>query len=699
LIVNGGTYTNAGGKILNNASTLVFQGASTINGGTITQTGAGTMKLINTTINTAVPNSSTGIIEVIGGGNTLAGTLSNPKGGQVKIDNGSNLTMGAGSSISNAGAITLNSIAYATQLLIGANVTISGTGTLTMSNSSANSIQGVAGTEVLTNKSTIQGAGNIGNGFLGLVNAGTIIANQPTELFIKPNGAVGGGFNNTGTLTVNSGSTLDITGGTFKNFSSGTSTLTAGIYKVAGTLQFDNANIVTNAANITLTGAASRIINQSNANALTNLATNAAGANFGLASGRNFTTAGNFTNNGSLMVGSGTIFAVNGNLTNFASNTLTGGTYLVSGTLQFNGANIVNNSATITLTGASSKIVDQTSANGLANFANNTGSFTLAAGRTLTTAGSFTNSGTMTILNGTTFTVGGAGNFTQTGGTTTADGKLTTAGAINIQGGTLFGNTGTLTGNLNLSAGTLAPGDGLKRAGDLNVSGSYTQGSSGALTIDLGGTVANTKYDVLNIAGSATLGGTLNVDIISGFTPVAGNTFTIMNYTSESGTFATKNLPAITGDHWTVAVNHTNVVLTLVAGAASVAPQSLQSSSISAISTPAKQSGAALTVRTQKPSRVLVTNELCSGLRILSSLSCVINASSSVMHSAIMRPAQAPRIETTTVRREKIAIGSAVRSSGTARTSSTPSAFTLSVPSFTVCHYVPTGMARMMGCR
>src|SRR6202022_5132773 len=123
LIVNGGTYANAGGKILNNASTLVFQGASTINGGTITQNGAGTMKLVNTTLNTAVPNSTTGIIEVIGGGNTIAGTLTNPAGGQVKIDNGSNLTMGAGS-ISNAGAISLNSIGNGTELIIGAaNVT------------------------------------------------------------------------------------------------------------------------------------------------------------------------------------------------------------------------------------------------------------------------------------------------------------------------------------------------------------------------------------------------------------------------------------------------------------------------------------------------------------------------------------------------------------------------------------------------
>jgi len=44
---------------------------------------------------------------------------------------------------------------------------------------------------------------------------------------------------------------------------------------------------------------------------------------FSISSGRNFTTAGNFTNNGSLTVGGGTKFTVNGNLTNFAANKLT----------------------------------------------------------------------------------------------------------------------------------------------------------------------------------------------------------------------------------------------------------------------------------------------------------------------------------------------------------------------------------------
>jgi len=74
LIVNGGTYTNTGGTIKDIASTLVFQGGVTVNGGTVTQTGAGTIQLNNATINTALPNSATGTIEVVGAG-TVGGTL------------------------------------------------------------------------------------------------------------------------------------------------------------------------------------------------------------------------------------------------------------------------------------------------------------------------------------------------------------------------------------------------------------------------------------------------------------------------------------------------------------------------------------------------------------------------------------------------------------------------------------------------
>src|SRR5215467_58784 len=97
-------------------------------------------------------------------------------------------------------------------------------------------------------------------------------------------------------------------------------------------------------------------------------------------------------NNGILTVGAGSKFDVNGTLTNFSGTTLTGGNYNVTGTLQFNGANIVTNAANITLSGTSSKITDQGgSVNALANFATNssTGSFTLSGNQALTTTGSF----------------------------------------------------------------------------------------------------------------------------------------------------------------------------------------------------------------------------------------------------------------------------------------------------------------------
>jgi hypothetical protein len=60
----------------------------------------------------------------------------------------------------------------------------------------------------------------------------------------------------------------DVTGAGFTNFSG--VALTGGKYIVSGTLGFDGANIVTNAASITLAGAASEIINDlTSANALT----------------------------------------------------------------------------------------------------------------------------------------------------------------------------------------------------------------------------------------------------------------------------------------------------------------------------------------------------------------------------------------------------------------------------------------------
>ena len=948
LEILGGTYTNTGGTILNNASTLLLDGGVIINGGTLSQVGAGHIELFNSTINTALTNTSTGIIETTGGNNTIGGTLTNVAGGQVKIDNATALTLGTGSSVANAGSITMNSTGSTTELIIGAsNVTLSGAGTVTMSNSAGNFIFGAAGTDVLTNQTTIQGAGHIGNGQLTLSNAGTIDANQATNMLtlqvtgsstatntgtleasagatlfvvggtysqtgagkflatgansevllddativggtltgasggkfvaensttlngvtintgtmfnvgnaqvlnlaagtitnkgtinltstgntteIAINGAVtlastgkvilsnsadnfilgtgtltnqntiqgagnigngqiavinsgtisavdsipllidtnSSGFTNNvgtkqGTLSVSAHDTLTIEGGPFNNFNG--TTLTGGVYKISGTLGFAGANIVTNAASITLTGATAEILNTtSSTNGLTNLATNASGSTFGLAGGAKFTTVGNFTNNGTLNVGAGDKFSTgtNGasNLTNYNSgtSTLTGGIYVLTGTgqIQFNnGGNsndIVTNAANITLSSTStlSSFIDQTGANALANFATNAsnGSFTLSADRSFTTGGNLTNAGIMNIqkstgTGSTALIVGGTGVYSQTGGTTTVDGVLTASGGINISGGFLYGNAagitggkqGTLVGNLNLTGGTLNPGDGVKKIGDLNITGTFAESGAGILNIDLDGTVANTKYDVLNVSGAATLGGTITIDLITGFNPVVGNTWDVLNYASATGAFTTVNLPtAPTGDHYVFACGATDCTLTLDSGAAAASSATAAVAAGTVSASPARRvsrrlGAVASASNTHEPLAIL-SLATCSAARMLVSISCgersagtlsrgnelhaVASAGSGLgaahnnvmpassrsalgsVHNNVMPATTSPSLGAA---HNNVMVATRSISSARGGASNESSASASAMARLYVCAYSPSSMARTMGC-
>jgi hypothetical protein len=183
------------------------------------------------------------------------------------------------------------------------------------------------------------------------------------------------------------------------------------------------------------------------------------------------------------------------------------------------------------------------------------------------TATSFNTSGPVTINSGGSLTVGLNAKYSQTGTkSTTVDGTLTASNGINIAGGTVFGNLGTLVGNFNLSGtGAISPGDGIMKVGELSINGMYSQGSTASALIDLGGTGSG-AFDVVNISKAAALNGKLIVDLVNGFTPVAGNSFDIMNYASESGAFSSETLPTITGDHWLVTIGATDVLLQLLAG-------------------------------------------------------------------------------------------------------------------------------------
>jgi hypothetical protein len=117
----------------------------------------------------------------------------------------------------------------------------------------------------------------------------------------------------------------------------------------------------------------------------------------------------------------------------------------------------------------------------------------------------------------------------------TLQGKST--GTLDLNGGNLFG-TGTLGYGVTDSA-TITPGNSATSTGKLQVTGAYTQSSGGALDVTLGGATAGTQYDQLNVSGAATLNGTLNVSLASGYKPAMGTQFDILNASSISGTFST----------------------------------------------------------------------------------------------------------------------------------------------------------------
>ena len=571
-VTNTGLLQATGGGALTINTTIIGTG------GNITASGTGSsVNLSNSTIRGGTLNSSAGgVLQTVVGttavldGSTTAGAVTISAGSTYTANN--NASTNLLGTITDKGVLQLNGGANANGFLniSSATATLNGGGVVAMSDATGGGDAVLQGNgEKLVNQDTIRGTGIIGNGSLTVVNSGTIEALAGGKGALTLNGS--GGLTNNGALEA-AGGLLHVTGGPFTNFSG--HTLTGGTYSASTTLEIDElgitgGEIVTNAANIILNGPSAGFVDGAGKDAVADLAANTAAGSFAITGGRNFTTVGNFDNLGSLTVGSGSKFGVHGKLLNFSGTTLTGGTYHVSGTLQFNGANIVTNAANITLTGPASKIINSTnSANALANFATNasTGSFSLQATRAFTTIGNFANAGALTIGAGSTFALGGVGNFTQTAGRVTDDGTLSTSGSVSLSGGSLFGK-GLIKGALQ-SSGVITPGDSATSAGILTDSGSFKQNTGGSLDISIGGTTAGSKFDQLN-STTASLAGTLNIKLVNGFVPTLGTAFKVLNFGSATGKFTTVNGLAInSSEHFAVTYQATDVLLTVMSGPA-----------------------------------------------------------------------------------------------------------------------------------
>jgi hypothetical protein len=204
-----------------------------------------------------------------------------------------------------------------------------------------------------------------------IVNQGTMAADVAGGTL-----TVQGTWTNQGIVKASNGGTLAAqTAPT--NYANGT--LTGGTWQVFNnsTLQIPmDSGLITNQATILLDGPNANLFQDSaGTDALANFATNADGASFTITHGRNLTLAGNFTNAGSLTVGPGSTFTdvgafteqppddaltiqatgtvdLLGTFTNYNGGTLSGGHYLIGGTVQFPGSGITVNYAHLTLDSA-----------------------------------------------------------------------------------------------------------------------------------------------------------------------------------------------------------------------------------------------------------------------------------------------------------------------------------------------------------
>ena len=115
------------------------------------------------------------------------------------------------------------------------------------------------------------------------------------------------------------------------------------------------------------------------------------------------------------------------------------------------------------------------------------------------------------------------------------------------------------------NAGSLSNGGAITvgPTNSVNVTGAFVQGATASLDLQMGGAPTTGYYGTLN-AGSASLGGTLKSDILNGYVPATTDSFTPITFASETGDFATYQLPSGSGYQFQGAASFTNVALSAV---------------------------------------------------------------------------------------------------------------------------------------
>jgi RHS repeat-associated protein len=580
-VAGSGTFANSGTlvKDAGSATTTVavpFENSGTVNvqsgafspqaGGTSTagtwSTSNGATVSFSSGIYTSRNDNATGAQFAIASGGELAvpsGTLSLSAlaltGGSLEVggavDVAKTLTATDDTTISGGGSVTIG--AAATGTLEAQNqcvqVTVAGTGTRLIndgtlrfsgftSEGNNGEVRLSTGARLVNNGTFVDDAQDtFGFGCGGdssvagsgaFANSGTLVkdAGSATTTVAVP-------FENTGTVNVQSGSFSPTAGG---SSTGGTWTTAAGASVAFTTGTFTSTNDTASNAQVALSGGVLNVPSGSTSISTLTIsgsgALNVAGA---VTATKSFTAAQNGTvsGGGTLTIASAATGTIEAGFSCTDLNVSGSGTNLVNdGVLRFSGFTSEGNNGEVRI-GSGARI---TNAGTFTDNAEDTSGFGCGGDASLTGAGSFANTGTLTKSAGT--------------HATTIAVPVTNSGTVNVQSGTL-----ALQGNFtNSKLVSLGAGDRLQ------VSGNYTQTENGTLKTAI---ASASSYGALSASGTSTLAGLLELVPVNGFAGELGQSFAILSSSGQAGVFSFVSGAAIGGD-LSYEPNYTSNGVTLV---------------------------------------------------------------------------------------------------------------------------------------
>jgi hypothetical protein len=524
--------------------------------------------------------------------------LSLDSGNVLNVLNGNylNFQSSSGSTFTNSGTTILPSVGGIT-IASGNSLNMNGPGVVILSGPGS-SISGATGTEILQNSSTILGNGTISN--VQIQNAGLIVSSGGNLLINARTNSNLSGFGN---LEVTSGTTMTLQSPANGGWPIMNATVNdGGTMVIASSLQADNSTITLDGSKsqTTLLLANSDYVNFTDIDSVIRMSDNSNNLIKGNAGTEELTPrtiigAGTIENlvlgsfrtssveatgvNPLVITPSTTVLSEVGHM--FAS---TGGTLILNADIDVRGGGPVT--PNLYASPNSTVVVNGSVTNGWGvgvysgatmstrSFDNGNGDIgsTLVSGGVLSINGDLVNSSNLNF-SGLPGVPHNSGFYVTAGGTLNVTGALTNQGTMGLNGndvlrvGGSLNNSGALdlanhetvivTGNItNGQNGNIVVHDGggsiiaanVTNSGTMQfgantsllVAGDFTQTSTGILT-DYVGESGALHSPFIDISGDAYLNGTLDLSLISSYTPKFGDTFYLVYYDDYNGMFSNVN--------------------------------------------------------------------------------------------------------------------------------------------------------------